>query len=108
MTTVITDVNKRWSLEYPDLGTGPVPTEPCISSEYFELERERVFKKVWLYVGRIEEIANVGDYLMKDLPAANTSVTVVRWKEGAVRAFHNICSHLWVRTILCATCRRCG
>jgi phenylpropionate dioxygenase-like ring-hydroxylating dioxygenase large terminal subunit len=30
---------------------------------------------------------------MKDLPAANTSIVVIRGKDGVVRAFHNICSH---------------
>ena len=40
MATAIFDVNKRWSEEYPELGTDPVSTEPCISDEYFELERE--------------------------------------------------------------------
>lgn len=93
MAAPVADLHKRWSLEYPELGTDPVPTEPCISPEYFELERERVFKKVWLYVGRVEEVPNPGDYLMKDLPAANTSIVVTRGKDGAVRAFHNICSH---------------
>ena len=58
MTTAAVDINRRWSTVYPKLGTEPVPTEPCISPEYFELERERVFKKVWLYVGRVEEIPN--------------------------------------------------
>ena len=42
------DLNKRWSEAYPE----PVPTEPCISPAYFALERERVFRTVWLYVGR--------------------------------------------------------
>jgi hypothetical protein len=61
MAAPVADLHKRWSLEYPKLGTDPVPTEPCISPEYFELERKRVFKKVWLYVGRIEEVSNPGD-----------------------------------------------
>ena len=93
MTTAIFDVNKRWSEEYPELGTDPVPTEPCISSAYFELERERVFRKVWLYVGREEEIPRPGDYMVRNLKACRTSVIFVRGQDGTIRGFHNICSH---------------
>ena len=93
MTTAIFDVNKRWSEEYPELGTDPVPTEPCISPAYFELERERVFRKVWLYVGRAEEIPRPGDYMVRNLKACRTSVIFVRGQDGTIRGFHNICSH---------------
>jgi phenylpropionate dioxygenase-like ring-hydroxylating dioxygenase large terminal subunit len=93
MAAPVFDFNRQWSLDYPELGTDPVPTEPCISPAYFELERERVFRKVWLYVGRQEEIPNVGDYFVRDLPACNTSVVIVRGKDGVIHAFHNICSH---------------
>jgi len=82
-----------WHAQYPELGTGPAPIEPYISQEYFELERERIFRKVWLNVGREEEIPKPGDYLVKDLPVCNTSILVVRGKDGRVRAFHNVCSH---------------
>jgi hypothetical protein len=54
MRTEIGD--KRWAKKYPHVGTGPVAAEPCVSPEYFELERERVFRKVWLNVGRVEDV----------------------------------------------------
>jgi len=82
-----------WHAQHPELGTAPVPIEPYISQAYFELERERIFRKVWLNVGREEEIPKPGDYLVKDLPACGTSILVVRGKDGRVRAFHNVCSH---------------
>jgi len=31
--------------KYPELGTGPVPVESCISPEFYEIEREKVFMK---------------------------------------------------------------
>ena len=54
MKTVMSD--KRWATEYPELGTEPVPIKPCISPQYFALERERIFRRAWLNVGRVEEI----------------------------------------------------
>ena len=83
----------RWHNKYPHLGTEKIPAGSFTSEEQFELERERIFKKVWLNVGRVEQIPNAGDYFVKDLAVCNTSIIVVRGKDGAVNAFHNMCSH---------------
>lgn len=83
----------RWHEKYPHLGTAPVPAEVFTSAAQFEREREQIFKKVWLNVGRVEQIPQPGDYFVKDLPICHTSVIVVRGKDGAVKAFHNMCSH---------------
>ena len=32
---------KQWTEKYPELDTGPVPNESCVSPEYFELELDR-------------------------------------------------------------------
>ena len=39
------------------VGTEPVSTEPYISPAYFELERDRIFRRVWLFALRVEENA---------------------------------------------------
>lgn len=87
--------NKRvqWAQAFPALGTEAIPTERCLSPEYFALEREKIFKRVWLKVGRVDEIPNLRDYKVKRLHFANTSIILVRGEDGEVRAFHNICSH---------------
>ena len=85
--------NHRWVKENPDLGTGLVPIEPCFSESYYELERERIFKRCWLIVGRAEEIAAPGAFFVHDLPVADTSILVVRGKDDKIGAFHNMCSH---------------
>lgn len=87
--------NKRvqWAQAFPELGTDAIPTERCLSPEYFALEREKIFKRVWLKVGRVEEIPNPRDYKVKRLEFANTSVILVRGEDGEIRTFHNICSH---------------
>ena len=82
-----------WTEHYPDLGTGPVPTEDSISPEFYELEREAIFKKAWLNVGRVEELPRKGSFFTKELVVANTSIIVVRGQDGEIRAFHNICRH---------------
>lgn len=87
------DYDKRWSEDYPELGTGPIPTEPCYSPEYFRLEQEKVFSKVWLQVVRIESVAKPGDYFVADIAVCRASVIVWRGMDGGLRAFHNTCMH---------------
>ena len=67
--------------------------EDSISPEHYELEREAIFKRTWLNVGRIEQLPRTGSYFTKELVAAGTSVIVVKGGDGTVRAFHNICRH---------------
>ncbi|MBI3951653.1 MAG: aromatic ring-hydroxylating dioxygenase subunit alpha [Acidobacteria bacterium] len=85
--------DRRYTLDYPELGTDPVPVEPYISEEYFKLEQEKVFKRTWLNVGRVEEIPNAGDYFVRELPVCKTSILVTRGKDGVIRGFHNVCQH---------------
>ena len=95
---------KRWTLEYPELGTGPVPLAPYVDPAQFELERQHVFRAVWLNVGRIEEVPRAGDYIVKEIEILNTSVIIVRRKDGGLSAFHNMCSHRGNRVAI----ERCG
>ncbi len=85
--------DKRWAQRYPELGTGPVPIGPYISTEYFELERKKLFKHCWLNVGRVEEVLKVGDYFVKDIAVLKTSLIIARGQDGVIRGFHNVCRH---------------
>jgi phenylpropionate dioxygenase-like ring-hydroxylating dioxygenase large terminal subunit len=82
-----------WTEHYPGLGTEPVSFEDSISPEFFQLEREAIFKRAWLKVGRVEQIPRPGSYFTKEIAVADTSIIVVRGQDGEVRAFHNICRH---------------
>ncbi len=79
--------------KFPDLGKEPISVDPYISPEYFEQEKERIFKKTWIQVGRVEEIPNFGDYFTKDLHACDTQIIVARSRDGSIHAMHNVCSH---------------
>ncbi|CAN5689932.1 aromatic ring-hydroxylating dioxygenase subunit alpha [soil metagenome] len=88
-----TSTPPQWAAKYPELGTDPLPVEPNISPEYFERERERIFKHTWLNVGRVNEIPRAGDYFVREIETLKTSIVVVRGKDGVVRGFHNVCKH---------------
>ncbi len=79
--------------EHFALDTAAVSYEDSISPEHYELERDAVFRRTWLNVGRVERLGRTGSYFTKELDAARTSVLVVRDREGVVRAFHNMCRH---------------
>ena len=68
--------------EHSVLTTGPVSSEPYISPEYFELEREKVFKKHWSLIGRADDIPDSGDFFVKNIQVLNTSVIIVRGDDG--------------------------
>ena len=83
---------ESWTQHF-GLDTAPVSYEDSISPEWYELERDAIFRKTWLNIGRVEQLPRKGSYFTRELDAARTSVIVVRDADGAVRAFHNICRH---------------
>ncbi|NIV76423.1 MAG: aromatic ring-hydroxylating dioxygenase subunit alpha, partial [Gammaproteobacteria bacterium] len=56
------------TLAYPELGTGPIPTDAYWRDEFYEREREAIFRRCWLFAGRVEQIPEVGDFFVKDVP----------------------------------------
>jgi phenylpropionate dioxygenase-like ring-hydroxylating dioxygenase large terminal subunit len=79
--------------EHFKIDTEPVSYEDSISPEHYELERDAIFRRTWLNVGRVEQLPKIGSYFTKELDAARTSIIVVRGSDGEVRAFHNVCRH---------------
>jgi phenylpropionate dioxygenase-like ring-hydroxylating dioxygenase large terminal subunit len=84
---------RRWANTYPWLGDAPISTTPCISETVYQQEVDKIFKKVWLCVARVEELPTAGNYKLKRLDFASTSALIIRGRDGIIRAFHNTCSH---------------
>ena len=79
--------------EHFGLDTGPVSLDDCFDEQFYEDEKEAVFKKSWLYMGRVERLPRPGSYFTKELTFLGISVVVIRGMDGEIRAFHNVCSH---------------
>lgn len=62
-----------------------------ISSEFLELEAQRLWPKVWQQACRENDIPNVGDYF--EYTIMDTSVLIVRSDPSTIRAFRNACRH---------------
>ena len=93
-TLVTKPASGHWTDAHPEPGRGPVSLEDCVSEEFYEKEREHIFNKTWLYLGRVERVPRSGSYFTRELKFLNTSIIVVRGKDDVIlRAFHNICPH---------------
>jgi Rieske 2Fe-2S family protein len=57
----------------------------------FEYELESWFARTWLCVGRAEDVAESGSYVLAQV--AGESVIVVRDRTGTLRGFSNVCRH---------------
>jgi len=68
-----------------------IPRSDYVDPGVHELEKERLWPRVWQIACREEEIPNVGDYVNYEI--IDDSILVVRSATGVVRAFHNVCSH---------------
>ncbi len=74
-----------------NLGAEVIPAERYTSPDFARLEWERMWTKVWLLGCREDDIPSAGDHIVTEI--GKESVLLVRQKDGAVKAFHNVCLH---------------
>ncbi|MEM7428557.1 MAG: aromatic ring-hydroxylating dioxygenase subunit alpha [Pseudomonadota bacterium] len=67
------------------------------SEEFFELERQRVFARSWVGVGRQELLPLTGDF--RTLDVAGVPIIIIRGEDGDLRAFANSCRHRGMRLL---------
>lgn len=70
-----------------------LPPAAYRSQAFFDLEVAEIFRKDWLCVGHVSQVATVGDYFTIEL--FGEPMVVVRSKEG-VRVLSTVCRHRWV------------
>jgi phenylpropionate dioxygenase-like ring-hydroxylating dioxygenase large terminal subunit len=68
-----------------------MPRSVYMSDEFLQQERNHVFTKDWVCVGRIDQFENAGDYVTADI--ANHPIMVIRDQDGTLRAQSNVCLH---------------
>ena len=57
-----------------------LPSPYYYDPDIFEQEKERIFYDSWVGVGRVEEVAKAGDYVVREI--GDQGVVVVRTKVG--------------------------
>ena len=61
------------------------------SPEILALEKEKIFMRDWLCMGRVEEIENPGDYMT--FRVLGEPLIIARNEKGEINAFANVCRH---------------
>src|SRR5262245_10395250 len=77
-----------------------VPGARYTSREFFDLEMERLWPRVWQIACREEEVPNSGDYF--EYTIGDQSILVVRQDTDTIKAFFNACPHRGTR-LACGT-----
>ncbi|HYF59249.1 MAG TPA: aromatic ring-hydroxylating dioxygenase subunit alpha [Burkholderiaceae bacterium] len=62
-----------------------------VDAEVYELERERLWSRTWVYVGHDSQVPAPGDYAAVEI--AGRPLVMVRGEDGAVRVLENRCAH---------------
>jgi phenylpropionate dioxygenase-like ring-hydroxylating dioxygenase large terminal subunit len=80
----------------PDAGWS-LPAWVYADPEFFDAEVARVIRPSWQVVCHLSDVAGFGDFHTLDY--AGESVVVVRGRDGALRAFTNVCRHRGARLL---------
>jgi glycine betaine catabolism A len=84
-----------------DVTATTLPAGYYTDPAYFAREAERLFRRMWLFAGRHDDVPGPGHYLVRRFGAAQ--VLLLRDEQGVLRAFHNVCRHRG--TLLCSAAR---
>jgi len=76
-------------------GAHTMPREYYTSPDILAEEQERIFARHWNCVGRANQIARPGDYIVRTV--AGESLIILRDRDGELRAFFNVCRHRGTR-----------
>jgi len=88
-THPVPDVLRLESPRY--LGSADVSIDRFITREWHELEKERLWGKVWQFACREEHIPEPGDYIVYEI--CNKSYIVMRQSDGTIKSYVNACLH---------------
>jgi len=73
------------------------PKERYLDPDFYRLEAEQLWSRVWQMACRLEEIPEPGDFVEYEI--LDQSVIVLRTEDQGVRAFQNVCRHRGVKLI---------
>lgn len=82
-----------WAVATPDR----IPKQRYYDPDFYALENEMFWPRVWQMACRLEEIAKPGDFVEYEI--LDQSVIVVRVDGETVRAYHNACRHRGVKLV---------
>ena len=82
-----------FAVELPDR----LPKERYFDADFYQMEVELLWPRVWQMACRLEEIPEPRDFVEYEI--LDQSIVVVRTEDGGVRAFQNACRHRGVKIV---------
>jgi len=82
-----------YAVEFPDRAR----KERYFDPDFFQMEAELLWSRVWQMACRLEEIPQPGDFAEYEI--LDQSVVVVRTESGGATAFQNACRHRGVKVV---------
>jgi phenylpropionate dioxygenase-like ring-hydroxylating dioxygenase large terminal subunit len=83
--------------QHADLDGLSLPAWIYHDADFFEREKQAIFRNSWQVVCHLSDIPKTGDYHTFEF--FGESVVVIRGEDGGVRAFHNVCRHRAARLL---------
>ncbi|HET7563857.1 MAG TPA: aromatic ring-hydroxylating dioxygenase subunit alpha [Gemmatimonadaceae bacterium] len=83
------------TVDIPIEAARTLPGRYYTSPDIFAEETDAIFAQRWWCVGRESDIANPGDYMLREI--AGESIIVLRDESDTPRAFYNVCRHRGTR-----------
>ncbi|QIZ38382.1 aromatic ring-hydroxylating dioxygenase subunit alpha [Saccharopolyspora sp. ASAGF58] len=87
--------------QQPESASSLIPTLPgshYTDAAVFEIEQSRIFQRNWFAAARSSDMATPGSF--RNVDVGGESVLIVRGRDGALRAFLNVCRHRGARLCL--------
>lgn len=81
--------------DYVNLNSGLISRDIFIREDLYLEERERVFRRAWLYIGHESQIPEAGDFILSKM--GEESVILARGNDDQVRVLLNSCRHRGMR-----------
>jgi phenylpropionate dioxygenase-like ring-hydroxylating dioxygenase large terminal subunit len=72
----------------------PLPSVPAsryTEKDFYDLEMQKMWKRVWAYAAHMDQLPQKGSYLLWE--KLESPILIVRGKDDKVRAFYNTCRH---------------
>jgi len=82
-----------YAIDLPDR----IPKQRYHDADFYAMEAELLWPRVWQMACRLEEIPQPGDFVTYEI--LDQSVIVVRTEDGGARALQNVCRHRGVRLV---------
>lgn len=87
----MTEVTEKLIIDDDEAGLFRVNRRVFTEKEYFELERQRIFDKCWIYAGHESEVARAGDFRSRRV--AGRPIILARGDDNVARIMLNTCTH---------------